>query len=397
MDRTESQNPPRRAEGILTTRRRPVQWASDPPFRILSLDGGGIKGIFPAAVLACLEQEYLDGKSVGDYFDLIAGTSTGGILALGLGAGMTADEILRMYLEEGHRVFPVRERGLAGRARRVVSAQYDRGPLDELLKQRLGGKTLRESRHRLLIPSTEGRNGEVWVFKTPHHPDYGLDGDELMSSVAAATSAAPTYFTPFEQGGYTYLDGGVWANNPTMAALVEALSCFTIPREDVRILSIGCGENPFQITKGQARRSGMVHWRGIIAVAMHLQSVTAVNQAGLLIGRDRVTRLDRPYGREPIDLDDWTKAKNLLPGEAGEVARDNANLLVETFLTEPAAPFAPLAGPNERPKHDQEQSPVPGVSPVRGQPEPGPVAPATSQRPGREPPSQKKPAGVPED
>ncbi|MXZ89884.1 MAG: patatin-like phospholipase family protein [Chloroflexi bacterium] len=343
MDRPESQNPRRRSEGVLTTRRQPVQWAGDLPFRILSLDGGGIKGIFPAAVLAGLEREHLEGRSVGDYFDLIAGTSTGGILALGLGAGMTADEILRMYLEEGRRVFPSKERGLAGRARKLFFAQYDRNALDELLKQRLGEKTLGESKYRLLIPSTEGRNGEVWVFKTPHHPDYRLDGDTPMSSVASATSAAPTYFTPFEQGGYTYLDGGVWANNPTMAALVEALSCFAIRREEVRILSIGCGENPFQITEGQARRSGMVHWRGIIAVAMHLQSVTAVNQAGLLIGRDRVIRLDRPDGRETIDLDDWVMAKDLLPGEAGEVVRSNASLLVDTFLTEPAAPFTPLA------------------------------------------------------
>lgn len=343
MERQSSDFPPRRTEGVLHTRREPVQWSNDLPFRILSLDGGGIKGVFPAAVLAYLEKRYLDGKSMGDYFDLIAGTSTGGILAIGMGAGLTAGEILRMYLEEGHQVFPSKERGLAGRARRLVSAQYDRGPLDELLKQKLGERTLRESRHRLLIPSTEGRNGEVWAFKTPHHPEYRLDGDARMSSVAAATSAAPTYFTPFEQRGYTYLDGGIWANNPTMAALVEALSCFTIRCEDVRILSIGCGENPFQITEGQARKSGMVHWRGIIGVAMHLQSVTAVNQAGLLIGRDRVTRLDRPDGKEPIDLDDWAKAKSTLPGEAREVVRDNASHLMKTFLTEPAAPFTPLA------------------------------------------------------
>ena len=343
MNQVESHDLPRRAEGILSTRREPVPWENDLPFRILSLDGGGIKGIFPAAVLAHLEQDFLGGTSVGDYFDLIAGTSTGGILALGLGAGMTAGEILRMYLEEGHRVFPSKQRGITGRARRLVSAQYDRRPLEELLKQRLVEKTLRESKHRLLIPSTEGRNGEVWVFKTPHHPDYKLDGDKRMASVAAATSAAPTYFTPFEQGGYTYLDGGVWANNPTMAALVEALSCFTARREDVRILSIGCGENPFQITTGQARRSGMVHWRSIISVAMHLQSITAVNQAGLLIGRDRMTRLDRPDGRKPIDLDDWKTAKDLLPGEAKEVVRENARHLVETFLAEPASPFTPLA------------------------------------------------------
>ena len=224
----------------------------------------------------------------------------------------------------------------------MVSAQYDRRHLDELLHQRLGEKTLRGSKYRLLIPSTEGRNGEVYVFKTPHHPDYTLDGDERMSAVAAATSAAPTYFTPFEQGGYTFLDGGIWANNPTMAALVEALSRFTTRREDIRILSIGCGQKPFQVTEGQARNSGMVHWRSIIDVAMHLQSVTAMNQAGLLIGSEHVTRLDRPDVGEPIDLDDWKKAKDILPVEAREVARDCASHLAQTFLTHPAQPFTPL-------------------------------------------------------
>ena len=320
-----------------------MPWENDLPFRVLSIDGGGIKGIFPAAVLATLDQEYLQGHSIGDCFDLIAGTSTGGIIALGLGAGLTSCEILGMYLNEGHRVFPSREGGLRGKIRRLVSAQYDRRPLDQLLVQRLGDKTLRDSKYRLLIPSTEGRNGEVWVFKTPHHPGYTLDGDERMSSVAAATSAAPTYFMPLKQRGYTYFDGGIWANNPTMVALVEALSRFTTRRRDIRILSIGCGQKPFQVTQGQTRNSGIVHWRGIIDVAMHLQSATALNQAGLLIGRDRVTRLDRPDGSEPIDLDDWTKAKDRLPVEAKNVVWDNADHLIKTFLTHPAQPFTPLA------------------------------------------------------
>ncbi len=306
------------------------------------MDGGGIRGIFPAAVLASLEQDHLQGKSIGDYFDLIAGTSTGGILALGLGAGITASEMLQMYLDEGHRVFPSRGRGPLGRVRRFVSAQYDRKLLDELLNQKFGDKTLRESKLRLLIPSTEGRNGEVYVFKTPHHPGYILDGDERMSAVAAATSAAPTYFTPFERESHTYLDGGIWANNPTMTALVEALSRFTTRREDVRILSIGCGQKPFQVTEGQVRYSGMVHWRSIIDVAMHLQSVTAVNQAGMLIGRENVTRLDRLDGSESVDLDDWKKAHDLLPVEAQGVAHANASHLVQTFLTSPALPFTPL-------------------------------------------------------
>ena len=216
-----------RADGILKCRREPVAWNNDFPFRILSIDGGGTNGIFPAAVLSHLERNYLPQGQLGDYFDLIAGTSTGGIIALGLGAGLTADELLQMYRDAGNLVFPISKRGPRGRLSRLVSAQYDRSTLDAILAQKLDDKTLRDSKYRLLIPSTEGRHGEVWVFKTPHHPDYKLDGNERMTAVAAATSAAPTYFTPFEQRGCTYLDGGIWANNPTMATLVEALSCFT--------------------------------------------------------------------------------------------------------------------------------------------------------------------------
>ncbi|MYA61758.1 MAG: patatin-like phospholipase family protein [Dehalococcoidia bacterium] len=335
--------PESRTQDAHRNRRAPVCWENDLPFRILSIDGGGIRGIFPAAILAFLEREYLGGQSVGEYFDLIAGTSTGGILALGLGAGLSADDMLDMYLDEGYRVFPSRKKGLRGQVRRWVSAQYDRRPLDELLEQQLGDRTLRDSKRRLLIPSTEGRNGEVWVFKTPHHPGYTIDGDMRMSSVAAATSAAPTYFTPFAEHGYTFLDGGVWANNPVMTALVEALSCFTIGTENVRILSIGCGQKQFRINRVQAEYSGKIHWRNIIDVAMQFQSVTAINQAGLLVGRDHIIRLDRADGSDPIGLDDWEMAKTLLPAEGMEVACHGAERIVQMFLASPSPPFTPLA------------------------------------------------------
>ena len=161
---------------------------------------------------------------------------------------------------------------------------------------KVGRQKPRDSKYRLLIPSTEGRNGAVCVFKTHHHLDYKMDGVERMSSVVAADKAAATYLTPFEQRGYTHLDGGIWANNPTMVALVGPLPCFTPQREDIQILSIGCSEKPFGISEGQERNSGMVYWRSIIEVAIQFSPVTAVNQAGTLIGRDRVTILDRPHG-----------------------------------------------------------------------------------------------------
>ena len=107
------EGPPRRSSGALDCRRVPLSWPEDQPFRILSIDGGGIRGVYPATFLAGLEQRYLGGESVARYFDLIAGTSTGGILAVGLGAGITAVELRDLYVGRGCEIFPpIRPRAL---------------------------------------------------------------------------------------------------------------------------------------------------------------------------------------------------------------------------------------------------------------------------------------------
>ena len=341
----EREKPTRRSDTILQTRRQPLPWPDDATFKILSLDGGGIKGIFPAGILTYLEENCLSGQPIGDYFDLIAGTSTGGIIALGLSAGLKARSLLDLYVNEGRHVFPPQQRagGRLQRWRQLFRNRYDRTALDELLRQTLGTRTLRESRYRLLIPATEAKHGDPAVYKTPHHPGYFLDGAKPMSEVAAATSAAPTYLKPVVQDGYILLDGGIWANNPTMMGLVEALTCFTVQRENIAILSIGCGQDGFRIDSKQAAGAGQFQWREIIHVAMHYQSLTAVNQAGLLIGRDKVTRLDRPEGAKRVDLDDWAKARQLLPEEACAVAEQYADRIAGTFFTQTAAPFTALA------------------------------------------------------
>ena len=95
----------RRSQGTLSQRRKQLPW-SEGDFRILSIDGGGIKGILPASILAECERRFLKGGSSANYFDMIAGTSTGGIVALGLGAGLRADEVLQIYLEHGAEIFP---------------------------------------------------------------------------------------------------------------------------------------------------------------------------------------------------------------------------------------------------------------------------------------------------
>ncbi|QUL39078.1 patatin-like phospholipase family protein [Erythrobacter sp. JK5] len=110
----QTKRPSRRSDGTLVEQRVQLPWPTDKPFRILSIDGGGIRGILPAALLAEFESRHLDGRSAGEYFDLIAGTSTGGIIALGLSIGMRASEILKLYLDHGEAIFPPIRPLLAG-------------------------------------------------------------------------------------------------------------------------------------------------------------------------------------------------------------------------------------------------------------------------------------------
>ncbi len=341
--------PEPRSAGSRTTRRIPLDWDEDRNFRILAIDGGGIRGIFPAAVLAGLEERYLGGRSIAGYFDLIAGTSTGGIIALGLAAGLTAADLRQLYLERGNEIFPPYGPGLVGRIgrrlnawRRFLRYSYDHEALARVLREHLGDLKLGAARARLCIPSFEGVHGEVYIFKTPHHPDYHKDLHEPMVKVALATSAAPTYYRPSRDAGYTFVDGGVWANNPVMIALTEALTSFSVERAQLQILSIGCGDNPYSVTGGKIARGGIWHWRDIINGAMRLQSQNALGQAGLLIGPERLIRIDLPKKIPKIELDNWRSAVAHLRAPAAAAVASAGDRIASMFLTEPAAPYVML-------------------------------------------------------
>ena len=125
-----------RSSGALTIRREALDWPEDREFRILSIDGGGIRGIFPSGVLAELETRYLGGASIGPYFDLIVGSSTGGIIAIGLGARLSAADILRLYRDDGRDIFPPSGNPIEWlkRKRRWLMHKYDRDKLEERLR-----------------------------------------------------------------------------------------------------------------------------------------------------------------------------------------------------------------------------------------------------------------------
>lgn len=334
-----------RSAGSIPQRRIPQAWPKDRRFRILSLDGGGIRGIFPASVLAELEQRFCAGRLVSEYFDLIAGTSTGGIIALGLGAGLSASEMKALYVERGQEIFPERKRSglrnLASFLRQAVLYRYNRDAITSILRETLGDKLLGESVNRLCIPAFDGTHSEVFVYKTPHHEDYRFDRFEKMINIGLATSAAPTFFQPFKNAGYQLVDGGVWANNPIMLAVIEALICFDVEPKQIDVLSIGCGDDPYLVSPRQIKFGGLWFWKDAIFAAMRLQSLAATNQARLLLGPPSVVRLSPPTYSPSIELDDWRRAVDLLPGDATITSEASAGRIKSMFFADVADRYVP--------------------------------------------------------
>jgi uncharacterized protein len=340
----------RRSDGTHPGLREQYSWPEGKPFRILSIDGGGIRGILPAAMLTELEKQ-TDERSVGDYFDLIAGTSTGGIIALALSIGIPANTILDIYLKHGQRVFP-RPRGAFRRIRekwRFISGlrhhAYDPAPLKQELTRVFGTAILGNARRRLCIPSFDGFT-ETYIFKTPHHRDYKTDWRESMVTVAMATAAAPTYFPVYRDRGRYFGDGGIWANDPMMIALVDALVCYKIDRRQVHILSLGTADTEMQMTSQQINLGGVWYWREIISSAMHLQSQNAIGQAGLLVGRDQLIRVNAPpMPDNPIKLDDYDRACQELPAIARQLVKQAGDTIHNRFLFAPAESYPAFYGP----------------------------------------------------
>ena len=263
-------------------------------FRILSLDGGGIKGVFTASVLASFEAD-TKLKTI-DHFDLIAGTSTGGILAIGLAMGLSAEELLNFYRERGPRIFPATSliERTAGIFRQIFRGpKISQATLRQELIEILHDKKFGEARCRLVIPSYDAMSGRLYVFKTAHDPHLRYDGEAPAVDVALATSAAPTYFSaapfPTHRDG-SYVDGGVWANCPALVGLVEAAAVLKRPLSDIDVLSIGTTTAPFSISKN--RDAGALKWNsGLVNLMFEAQMEAALAQATLLL-ENRLHRIN---------------------------------------------------------------------------------------------------------
>lgn len=274
-------------------------------FRVLSLDGGGIRGAFTAAFLAELEREI--NRPIGRYFDLVAGTSTGGIIALAVALGVPAQQVVEFYRNAGPKVFgrrPPLKAGLLGIVIRLLlgwklgkhgvkyddllRSKYDATQLKSALEDVFGSKTLLDARTRAVIPAVDLSRGCTVVFKTPHlHDANTRDRNFRVVDLALATSAAPTYFPHATiRTGSAYCDGGLWANNPVLVAIAEVLRL----REDsvhgfegLQILSIGTGLSRYSHAPPDG--AGLVWWGPrIVDVTSLSQAEGALHAARFMLG-----------------------------------------------------------------------------------------------------------------
>ena len=229
-------------------------------FRILALDGGGLRGAFTAAVLTkWAEMLGPDGgHNLIKHFDLVAGTSTGAILAIGLGMGLKPMEILDFYRLEGPAIFPP-----GGSVRHWLKSKHDAKTLRETLTKILGSRVLsKDSCCRLVIPTVRAKHGVAEAIVTAHGPDRMGFADYLAVDAALASSAAPTYFDEAvvhaAVSEQSYLDGGIWANNPVLPAIAEAVAYLQVPLERIDVLSVGTLESESDFSK--VLGGGKVGW-----------------------------------------------------------------------------------------------------------------------------------------
>jgi predicted acylesterase/phospholipase RssA len=257
--------------------------------RVLSLDGGGIRGVFAAHFLQNLEAL---GKPLHKCFDLVVGTSTGGIIALAIAYEKPMRLITQLYSDHAAEIFSAHRFGQVGR---LFRAKYSNAPLAARLKTIFGETTKFESPScsQVRIQSYNLQLGMSKIFRAGIGSSP-KDAEFLVWQIAAATSAAPIYFPTFvvEDKGI-FVDGGIWANNPSLVGILEALR-LGVSLDQIRLLSIGTGARIFRDDKP---RSGYLSWRGDL-VEMTFQSQSdGVDQlasviAGQQVGRDSATRLN---------------------------------------------------------------------------------------------------------
>lgn len=282
-------------------------------YRVLSIDGGGIRGVIAAMVLSKIEE--LTEKPICKLFDLICGTSTGAMLALGLakpcknktGPQFTSKDLTKLYIKEGQNIFkntlPCRIYTLNG----IIGSKYKSYSIESVLKRYFKAAMLSEALTDIFITSYETELRAPFFFRSrlaKIKKDYNFE----MWKVVRSATATPTYFQPYKledatgKGYYSLIDGGVYANNPSMCAYAEAKAVYG-PKADIMLLSLGTGQLTHSIRYSDVRTWGLAKWaRPLFGICMDGINDTVEYQLSRGMPQDRYYRLQ-------VSLEKLGKAK----------------------------------------------------------------------------------------
>lgn len=224
-------------------------------FKILSIDGGGIKGLCSLYMLKHIEKNYCNGKPIANYFDMICGTSTGSIIAMGLSTGKSVDEMIKIYEDNATTIFPQNNSlfpfNLYDKAKnffsRITGYRYDNSGLKKLADEAFGDKKMTDAKNLICIPSFNLSTNQIEITKNPCYGMMVRDPHRYVKDVVIASSAAPTFFQPHhykstDELNHFHIDGGIYANNPSLIGIAEAMKHFVgtnKPYTNYKILSVG--------------------------------------------------------------------------------------------------------------------------------------------------------------
>lgn len=275
-------------------------------FNILALDGGGTRGIYTAQLLAKIEQAF--GTHIRTCFDLIAGTSTGAIIAGAAVSDIPMQEIVELFETETPYIFRRRWYRIP-----LFLSKYPDQKLAQIIAKHLPVTSLREIETPLMITSSEIAKSEVHIFRSNYSShDSGVaptDKGVNLRDAILASCAAPTFFAPKSVDNFLLADGGLWANNPSTVAFTEALSAFGKEAREIRMLSVGTGHsvNMYHNRRGWGFITG---WGGakLTSYVMTLQSQASARTAKLLL-KENYLRINPEI--DFWELDTLTQLDNL--------------------------------------------------------------------------------------
>ena len=319
-------------------------------FKVLSLDGGGARGYLTILILERIEKQFQkhfnDKKLIGERFDLIVGTSTGGIIAAGLAIGKSATEIRNLYEELLNEIFKQTYKGF-------IKPKYNQETLKNELQKILKDKTFQDVKTHLCLTSVDVATSKPRLFKSPYLKSLETRADEKLIDAVLATSAAPVFFPLVDTKYLSHLaDGGLVANNPTMIGITDAYRV-TNDLTKIRLLSIGTGkmvQMPYEVNKIK-ECGGILSWAlnsknfqdtlkqpliekrmiiPLIEVLLNSQSSLINAQANLLL-KDNFIRIN-PALPTPMDLDDVSKL-DILKNLATEIDKEKTMKKILELLT----------------------------------------------------------------